>query len=201
MSLFYKHRNHCRICKYLLLVDGLPAQREFMTLTGITKKIKFKSGKMAGESEDKMKLYRYMSFNEFNKMNAGITIVGKRSFKARTNSEGICFLGEKTPAETYYTEYDENDLPYSVEVNYTFTPEDCMRFLCGIVSKDILVEFETDSTNIRESWGTYSDPYGEDCMGITEYCTPSYNRDTFIPVRYAIPNNEFCDGFVWYPFN
>ena len=49
-----------------------------------------------------MKVYRYMSFKEFNTMILGIPVVHKkRAFKARTNSYDFCFLSETTKFSVY----------------------------------------------------------------------------------------------------
>lgn len=48
-----------------------------------------------------MKLYRYMSINEFLKLMSGeeLTNINKFSMN-RTDSEGFCFLGEETSIPT-----------------------------------------------------------------------------------------------------
>lgn len=134
-----------------------------------------------------MKFYRYMSMKEFQKMSAGCDIFGKNSFKARTNSEGVCFLGENTLV-------DDRD----------FSPIQCYIFLNGIVSSDILVEFEAaDGVELEEAFGIYADPYGDyyDCMSITEYNLPMYNRDIMRPVRYCMGNPYgFSVRDEWYEF-
>ena len=143
-----------------------------------------------------MKLYRYMSLAEFSKMLAGVDITGKRDFKARTASEGVCFLAETTVGtrSCFYTEEDS-----VVE----FSPEWTIQFLEGIVTNDVLVEFETQE-EVEESWGIYADPLTDgwyDTICINEYCVPSYNRDTFIPLRYALVDEDHIYKTVWYPVN
>lgn len=130
-----------------------------------------------------MKVYRYMSMTEFTKMSAGCDITGRRYHKARTESEGVCFLSEKTHAD-----------------GITYTPEQCLSFLAGIVTNDILVEFETEEV-LQECHAIYADPQGDyyDIIVITEYCVPSYNRETFRPVRYAMV--DYSNNADWYDFN
>ena len=107
-----------------------------------------------------MKLYRYMSEAEFAKFSAGIPVVGKSHFDCRTDSCGICFIGEAT---TFTSNGEE----------YTFSPEDCVKFLPLYHDQYILVEFET-SEDVAESYGIYSDPinawdwYAR--IKIREYC-------------------------------
>ena len=44
-----------------------------------------------------MKLYRYMSIAEFLKMNSGMDMIPYNiEFRAKTNSQGFCFIGENT---------------------------------------------------------------------------------------------------------
>ena len=74
------------------------------------------------------KYYRYMSFDEFSKLASGCDIIGKRHHKARTSSSGICFLGEYTVINS------DNAIS-----QFTFSPEQCLNFLLGIVTNDVLV--------------------------------------------------------------
>ena len=89
-----------------------------------------------------MKFYRFMSMKEFNKMSSGVDIVGKKSFKARTTSTGVCFLSEHTLCKD-----DEHKATINVEKAYDF--------LYGIVSDDIVVEFEARQ-EMTESYGVYA---------------------------------------------
>lgn len=131
-----------------------------------------------------MKLYRYMSFKEFHKLSSGCDLVNDNHFqKCRTESEGFCFLPARSNG------YD---------------PISALYFLHGIVTDDILVEFEVDNSLVTESEGVYnnpmpSDPY-DDTMTITEYCTRSYNRDTFKPLRYCLPDVSNLSSTVWFNF-
>ena len=135
-----------------------------------------------------MKFYRFMSMKEFNKMSSGVDITGKKSFEARTTSTGVCFLSEQTLCK------DDNH-------KATINVEQAYDFLCGIVSDDIIVEFEARQ-EMTESYGVYASIFGTayfDTMVVTEYCVPSYNRDNMIPVRYGMIDD--CCRIEWYPFN
>ena len=137
-----------------------------------------------------MRIYRYMSAKEFNMLSAGITIEGKRFLKCRTSSEGVCFLGSET------TFVAEDPLTGDM-TERTFSPEMCIRFLGGIVTNDVLVEFEvTDESILRETVGVYANPlsdYWGDYVNVPELCCDSYNRETLVPLRYAIVK----DGWQW----
>lgn len=141
-----------------------------------------------------MKVYRYMSWGEFNKMAAGLEIVGKRHYNANTTSTGICFL----PETVTWSSFDGEGY-----IDYSQRAEECLNFLSGIVSDDVLVEFEADSTRLTETCGQYADPciceWGA-YISITEYCAPSYSRDSIRPLRYALVDaiRDTCD---WYGFN
>lgn len=131
----------------------------------------------------KSKFYRYMSMSEFDKLMLGLTIHGKSKFNARTNSTGICFLGEHT--EIVSTNEDGET------TTVDFSPLDCYRFLGGIVSNNILVEFEADTTILSATTGVYADPLNMDeyaRVSITEYCIPEYNNSVMRPLAYCLPN-------------
>ena len=135
-----------------------------------------------------MLVYRYMSNKEFNKVTAGVTLVNNNSFKGnKTNSKGFCFLPEKV---SFYS--------YAQETEVTLTAQECYEFLEGIVSRDVLVEFETEE-ELEESSGVYADPLTDEWganIVIDELCTITYDRDTFIPKRYCIPGDD-----IWYNVN
>lgn len=128
-----------------------------------------------------MKYYRYMSEKELNKLLKGDIIEG-RIHKARTSSVGVCFLGESTNVHGA----DWNAI-------------ECYEFLSGIVSSDVLVEFDTE-IKLNESWGIYADPapYSGwfDTISITEYCIGSYSLENFKITRIArFSEDEW--NFVW----
>lgn len=132
-----------------------------------------------------MKFYRFMSMKEFNKMSSGNDIIGKKSFEAyRTTSTGVCFLSEQTLCKD-----DDHKATINVEKAYDF--------LYGIVSNDIVVEFESRQ-EMTESYGIYASIFGANTMIVTEYCVPSYNRENMIPVRYGTIDDWSIE---WHPFN
>ena len=136
-----------------------------------------------------MKVYRYMSIDEFYNVTAGIPLESYGKFlNCRTNSEGFCFLPEQI--QFYSGTLDET---------VTFDPIDCFSFLAGVVScKSVLVEFETEET-LQQTFGIYADPYSCDwgsTICIDELCTKSYDRTTFIPKRYCFPEDH-----AWYDVN
>lgn len=137
------------------------------------------------------KVYRFMSFQEFDKLTAGCELVNRSTMPGRrTNSVGFCFL------------------PESVDMgDEVWPPEECHRFLSGIVSEDVLVEFEVqDDSALEWSWGIYANPYTDDWYDricIDELCCQKYSRDTLRPVRYAMPDffGRFYHECTWYTVN
>ena len=125
-----------------------------------------------------MKLYRYMSFKEYEDVIKGKPMVNTNSFEGkRTNSKGFCFLGEKTQVEVY----DEKIMDYS--------PLECFEFLKGIVSKEILVEFEVVpefEKNLKHGYGGYTNQYTFQGMIIREFSVERYNKDVCVPKRVII---------------
>ena len=70
----------------------------------------------------------------------------------------------------------------------TYDALSCLQFLKGIVSDEILVEFNPSESAIKklhEGTGIYSDPQGDygDLICITEYSTTEYDKDAFNPNR------------------
>lgn len=133
-----------------------------------------------------MKLYRYMSIEEFLKLNSGAELNRySEEFENQLQDEnnvGFCFLGEKTM-------YD----------NELYTPIECLSFLEGIVSTDVLVEFETtNDSEILSRSATYSGRNSGN-TDITEYFTQSYSKKSLIPTRYLlIPKlySEYANGYT-----
>ena len=128
-----------------------------------------------------MRLYRYMSINEFLKLMSGekLTNINKFSMN-RTDSEGFCFLGEETAYQQGY-DHEEGQI-------LTYDALSCLQFLKGIVSDEVLVEFNPSESAIKklhEGTGIYSDPQGDygDLICITEYSTTEYDKDAFNPNR------------------
>ena len=140
-----------------------------------------------------MYIYRYMSRNEMFLMSAGVDIKGKRSFKARTSSSGVCFLPEVITFEHTCSRDD------SVEL-CKFSPEEAFEFMRGIVSDDVLVEFFVENADFGRLFahtaGVYADPFNDvNLIMVLELCTPYYNRDMLKPVGYCVP-----DIWEWWDF-
>lgn len=130
-----------------------------------------------------MKLYRFMSFKEFNDLTFGMNMVSHNSHaKCRTNSVGFCFLGEQTDV-----------------MGRALTPVQCFQFLRGIVSDEILVEFEAPSNAVRASYGVYANPFSDDFVVVDEYCTEHYNHKVFRPLRYCMFDRQGHED--WYTCN
>lgn len=90
-----------------------------------------------------MKLYRYMSINEFLKLMSGEKLTNTNKFSMnRTDSEGFCFLGEETAYQHGY-DHDEGQI-------LTYDALSCLKFLKGIVSDEILVEFNPSESAIKK---------------------------------------------------
>ena len=124
-----------------------------------------------------MKLYRYMSTDEFHRFNCGMVITGKdHRRKYRTSSVGVCFLGEQVNG------YDEG----SCEPLPACHPRDCYQFLSGIVSDELLVCLEIDEQVISLSDARYAAPFGGwgDYIRVEEFTVPEYSLDTARLISY-----------------
>lgn len=152
------------------------------------------------------KVYRYMSLDEFSKLTAGLEIENKNQFgNCKTFSNGFCFLSRNIITEyiteSYYETHAEQEL-----IRKIYDPVFAYNFLSGIVSNEILVEFEVSpESNLTKSIGTYARPFSDDwdaTMTIREYCTVKYNRNTLIPTRYTLDfeKKSFSDC-IWYNVN
>ena len=134
------------------------------------------------------KFYRYMSSEEFGLMISGVTLERKNNIwkGANTTSDGFCFLSQDTKC------VDKRG------TEYTLDPIECYDFLAGIVSKDILVEFEVDESLLTESIGTYSDPLGSwgDRISITEYCCKSYSCKKFSPISVCVGYDTYKPEWI-----
>lgn len=148
-----------------------------------------------------MKLYRYMSLEEFSKLTSGcmLTNTTKWGGECRSTSEGFCFLPES--AKTDWEGRSAN-------------PVEAISFLSGVVSTAcfntsswyyLLVEMECTTPEVlTEGEGIYAVPFRwgaayDDRMGVQEFSCTSYSRDTFIPTRYALIENE--KTATWYDTN
>lgn len=127
------------------------------------------------------KLYRYMSFEEFDKVMRGETIVGSdHRMRYMTNSVGVCFLSDPVVI------MDE----HRKEIMSVTSPERSLEFLGGIVTSDILVEFEVPNLDeFRKGYGIYDgEIVGKDIISAEEFSIIKYNKDSLIPTRFIEPD-------------
>ena len=123
-----------------------------------------------------MKVFRFMSKEEFEKYMNGDILINTVEHIAKTNSRGFCFLSLKD-----------------------FEPEEAMHFLSGIVTFDVCAVFETD-VKLNKSYGVYAKPIKEtgnimnDLINLfsnfttfktNEYCTTSYDKRKMKLIRYT----------------
>ena len=142
-----------------------------------------------------MKAYRWMSIKEFQKVTAGCDITPiRRNHKYKTTGAGIFFL----PEDYFRTWLSEDGTDY---VSKQPSPEFSIHFLSGIVTTDVLVEFDI-CCPVEEAQGVYANPYTDewyDYIVVDELCIPFYNQETMIPLRYFI-SESFHKG-TWYVLN
>lgn len=128
-----------------------------------------------------MKIFRFMSYKEFEKYMNGENLYNNTKHKAKTNSIGFCF-------------FDIND----------FSPEFAWRFLKGAIFPDICVVFEVDETLLRKGYGIYSDPnktlyelmnFIPKMIRVSEYCTENYNKEVFKLVKYTTNKLNFLENY------
>lgn len=124
-----------------------------------------------------MRIFRFMSNEEFEKYKKGITLKNNKRHEGNTNSIGFCFLDEEE-----------------------FTPEKAMHFLSGIVTFDICAVFETKE-KLNKTYGVYAKPIlktgnaFEDLYNLlsgwgdkftaNEYCVTEYNKETMKLLKYS----------------
>lgn len=121
-----------------------------------------------------MKVFRFMSKREFDKYMNGEELVNHtfHETNANTNSVGFCFM-----------KVDD------------FSPEEASHFLIGVVDPDVCAVFETEA-DLEETYGVYAKPLRKETLEellkkwresfkVKEYCTESYNKDTFHLVEYS----------------
>ena len=124
-----------------------------------------------------MKVFRFMSREEFEKYRNGITLKNDKKHEQKTNSIGFCFLN-----------IDD------------YTPEEEMHFLSGIVSFNICAVFETEE-KLQKTYGVYAKPIKptgnpmEDIINLLygfnekftadEYCTTQYDNKKMKLVKYS----------------
>lgn len=115
-----------------------------------------------------MKVFRFMSKNEFDAYMNGDTLKNYVKHTAYTNSKGFCFMN----LEDYEPEY-------------------AYQFLSGIVSTGVCVVFETNEI-LTKSYGIYAEPYGSffDSFVSDEYCIEKYNKKDFRLIKYCYDFDE-----------
>ncbi len=130
-----------------------------------------------------MKVFRFMSYDEFKKYKEGQVLENNTKHIGKTNSVGFCFL-----------DADEIDV------------KQALHFLSGIASFDICAVFETKK-KLNKTYGEYAKPIKdydkqnplqfyhdlimlsqdipENRMKINEYCTKKYSKADFRLIKYS----------------
>ncbi len=124
-----------------------------------------------------VKVFRFMSKEEFDSYMNGDILINTVKHKAKTNSKGFCF--------------------FSLE---DFEPEDAMHFLSGIVNFEVCAVFETAERLIK-SYGVYAKPIKstgnalEDLINLfygfnnrftaSEYCATEYDNKKMKLLKYS----------------
>lgn len=130
-----------------------------------------------------MKVFRFMSYDEFKKYKEGQVLENNTKHLGKTNSVGFCFL-----------DADEIDV------------KQALHFLSGIASFDICAVFETKK-KLNKTYGEYAKPIKdydkqnplqfyhdlimlsqdipENRMRINEYCTKKYSKADFRLIKYS----------------
>lgn len=130
-----------------------------------------------------MKLFRFMSYEEFEKYCNNEELINTTNHSKdnckSTNSVGFCFFN--------FAEYK---------------PEEMLHSVFGIVSCNICCIFETDRKNVRRTYGRYSQPVSKGSIWrrtITahEFCTTQYSKNKFKLLEWAIPEWTNWDKWEW----
>lgn len=130
-----------------------------------------------------MKVFRFMSYEEFKKYKEGQVLENNTRHIGKTNSVGFCFL-----------DADEIDI------------KEALHFLSGIASFDICAVFETNK-KLNKTYGEYAKPIKdydkqnplqfyhdlitlssdipENRRRINEYCTKKYSKADFKLIKYS----------------
>lgn len=131
-----------------------------------------------------MKVFRFMSIEEFRKYCSGRTLINTTNHSSiknnKTNSIGFCFFNLED-----------------------FKPEVAFHFLTGIVNPQICAIFETKK-NLKQSYGRYHNLYNKKTLKVfanyddmimyessfiaVEYSTTKYSKESFKLLKYAIPD-------------
>ncbi len=129
-----------------------------------------------------MKLFRYMSREEFRKYINGETLINTKDHHEegnfKTNSVGFCFFN--------YAHYE---------------PEKIFHSVAGIVNPiSICCIFETGRKNVRKTWGRYATNLTMNDTGsfiADEYCTTQYSKEKFKLIKFAITDWFNLNKWNW----
>lgn len=119
-----------------------------------------------------MKVFRFMSQDEFDKYIAGEKLVNTTDHRKRfSGSKGFCFFE--------YMDWDDDGVD-------GISPEYAYEFLSGVATMDVVAVFETDVL-LTKSHGRYANPYGSffDTIWMDEYCTTEYDNKSFHLIKYG----------------
>lgn len=112
-----------------------------------------------------MKVTRFMSRTEWDKLKAGQTITNNRKHEAKTTSVGFCFTED--------------------------SPEVAWAYLGGIVDADVCVTFDFPDGFLTESKAKYADQSEgaefTDLVDKREWCCTSYSLDDAKVVKVIAP--------------
>ena len=123
-----------------------------------------------------MKVFRFMSQEEFDKYLAGEKLVNTTDHRGNfsfSSSIGFCF-------------FEYSDWTDTASSSDGITPEYAYEFLSGVATMDVVAVFETD-VQLNKSHGRYADPYGSffDTIWMDEYCTTEYDNKSFHLIKYG----------------
>ena len=130
-----------------------------------------------------MKLFRFMSFEEFKKFDDGEELINNTDHSKdnnnKTNSIGFCFFN--------YAQHK---------------PEEMLHSVFGVATCNICCIFETDRKNVRRTYGRYSQAIDKNTLDrrtiiAHEYCTTKYSKENFKVLQWAIPEWSNWDNWEW----
>lgn len=111
-----------------------------------------------------MKVFRFMSHEEFEKYKSGQVLVNNTKHTGKTNSVGFCFLN----AEEY-------------------SPEYAYKFLIGAIFPEICCVFDVSEDKLKKGYGIYHIPKTRPSRQFKaiEYSTIKYSKEDFKLIRYT----------------
>jgi len=119
-----------------------------------------------------VKVFRFMSKDEFDKYIAGEKLVNTTDHRKRfSGSKGFCFFE--------YMDWDDDGVD-------GISPEYAYEFMHGVATMDVVAVFEAD-IQLNKSSGRYADPDGGffDTIWMDEYCTTEYDNKSFHLIKYG----------------